>query len=180
MRLFAPIALFAGAALFVATSDRVVNAQTSPMAVAIDYRVVSQSLPQALETLGRLAGVTVSVDGQVTGALGAWRGVGNFGDVLDKLAQSHDLFVLYDGTKVLVSPRSTATSVAIALNGQSPKAIRNALASIYPRAPKDALRFNETTGMALVLGPRSFVETVQKLVTSTPAQTIQIIRAGQN
>ncbi|HXV29579.1 MAG TPA: hypothetical protein VD840_04520 [Sinorhizobium sp.] len=164
--LFALLALSAPAAL----------AEARAQDVRLD--VVAQPLADVVATLSFMSGIPVTTVGTLSGTVENWsvkdEGIAAFA----ALGRASNLFVAYDGSRMIVAPKSEVETVVLERGGRSWRSARSAVDALFPLYPADAIVHEAESDVVIVRGPSAFVTAIEKLLSQPGGETVQIIRGG--
>ncbi|MGO7133552.1 hypothetical protein AB9E06_22130 [Rhizobium leguminosarum] len=154
------------------------TAQATAGARDIRLNVVSQPLADVVDTLSFMSGIPVTTSGKLTGQVENWsvkeEGVAAFA----ALGHVSNLFVAFDGSRVIIAPKSEVTTVILEQEKRSWVATRSAIKTVFPLLPEDAIQYDPSSNLVIVRGPAAFVSAVQTVLNRSTEQTVQVIKGG--
>jgi type II secretory pathway component GspD/PulD (secretin) len=161
---------------FLALSMPAALAEARAQDVRLD--VVSQPLADVVATLSFMSGIPVITMGTLSGTVENWsvkdEGIAAFA----ALGRASNLFVAYDGSRMIIAPKSEVETVVLERGGRSWRSARNAVDSLFPLYPDDAIMHEAESDVVIVRGPSAFVAAIEKLLSQPGGETVQVIRGG--
>ncbi|ASY65760.1 hypothetical protein SJ05684_b47780 (plasmid) [Sinorhizobium sojae CCBAU 05684] len=144
----------------------------------VRLEVVSQPLADVVATLSFMSGIPVTTIGSLSGTVENLsvkdEGIAAFA----ALGRASNLFVAYDGSRVIVAPKSEVETVVLERGGRSWRSARSAVDALFPLYPEDAIVHDAESDVLIVRGPAAFVEAIEKLLSQSGGETVQVIRGG--
>lgn len=144
----------------------------------IRYEVKSQAVSQVIDTIADLSGTPVQKLGDIPGKIENWTTQGEGLAALQQLALDANLFLAYDGSRVILASRSDLKTTILPLGSYDWPSAKAVVNSIYPIIPDDTLRFDAQTGVLAVRGPSAFNDTIAALLARPQNTTVKVIRGG--
>ncbi|MBB5536488.1 hypothetical protein [Rhizobium giardinii] len=155
-----------------------IRAEAAANGQEVRLNVVSQPVADVVDTLSFMSGIPVTIVGKLDGRLENWsvneRGVAAFA----ALGRVGNLFVAFDGSRVIVAPRSEVTTVVLEQKKRNWSAAQSAIDTLFPFLPGDAIHHDATSDIVIVRGPAPFVSAVETVLSRSTEETVQIIRGG--
>lgn len=164
--------LFAFLALSVPAPVAEVRAQD----VRLD--VVSQPLADVVATLSFMSGIPVTTVGSLSGTVENWSVMDEGIAAFAALGKASNLFVAYDGSRMIIAPKSEVETVVLERGGRSWRSARSAVDALFPLYPDDAIVHEAESDVVIVRGPSAFVAAIEKLLGQSGGETVQVIRGG--
>jgi type II secretory pathway component GspD/PulD (secretin) len=157
---------------------------TAPVSAAavereVRLNVVSQPLGDVVETLSFMSGIPVTTVGTLNGKVENWSVKESGAEAFAKLGAVSNLFVAFDGSRMIIAPKQEITTVVFERKGKSWKTVKSAIHAMFPILPEDAIREDQASGLVLVRGPQVFVKAVEDVLSRQETDQIQIIKGGQ-
>jgi type II secretory pathway component GspD/PulD (secretin) len=153
-------------------------AQASAGGQAVRLNVVSQPLADVVDTLSFMSGIPVTTSGKLTGQIDNWsvneEGVAAFA----ALGRVNNLFVAFDGSRVIIAPKSEVATVLLEQKRRDWKVTRSAIDALFPVFPEDAIRYDATSGLVIVRGPAAFISAIETVLNRSTEDTVQVIKGG--
>lgn len=144
----------------------------------IRYEVKSQPLSQVIDVLADLSGTPAQKLGDIPGKIENWIADGDGLAVFQQLARDANLFLAYDGSRVILASRSDTKTMILPLGNYDWPSAQAVVKSLYPILPDDALRFDAKAGVLSVRGPAAFNDTVAAILSRPQNTTVKVIRGG--
>lgn len=144
----------------------------------IRYEVKSQAVTQVIDAIADLSGTPVQKLGEIPGKIDNWVAEGEGLATLQQLALDANLFLAYDGSRVILASRADLKTTILPLGSYDWPSAKAVVSSIYPILPDDTLRFDAKTGVLAVRGPAAFNDTVAALLARPQNTTVKVIRGG--
>ncbi len=116
--------------------------------------VVSLPLGDVVQTLSFMSGIPVTTVGTLSGKVEHWSVRESGAKAFVKLGDASNLFVAYDGSRIIIAPKQEVSTVVLDRGGRSWKTEQNAIRALFPLLPDDALREDPASGLVLVRGAR--------------------------
>jgi len=144
----------------------------------VRLNVVSQPVADVVDTLSFMSGIPVTTVGKLDGRVENWsvneEGVAAFA----ALGRVSNLFVAFDGSRVILAPKSEVTTVVLERKKRNWSAAQGAIDTLFPFFPRDAIHHDATSDIVIVRGPAAFVSAVETVLSRSTEETVQIIRGG--
>ncbi|MBB4293126.1 type II secretory pathway component GspD/PulD (secretin) [Rhizobium leguminosarum] len=153
------------------------SAGASEREVRLD--VVSLPLGDVVQTLSFMSGIPVTTVGTLSGKVEHWSVQESGAKAFVKLGDASNLFVAYDGSRIIIAPKQEVSTVVLDRGGRSWKTEQNAIRALFPLLPDDALREDVASGLVLVRGPAVFVKAVEDVLSRPQDDSIKVIKGGQ-
>ena len=141
--------------------------------------VVSQPLADVVETLSFMSGIPVTTVGKLSGTVQNWSVKEDGVEAFAKLGEASNLFVAFDGSRVIIAPKQEVATVIFERKGRSWKTMESAIHALFPLIPTDAVREDQDSGLVLVRGPQIFVKAVEDVLSRQATDEIRVIKGGQ-
>lgn len=141
--------------------------------------VVSQPLADVVETLSFMSGIPVTTVGKLSGTVQNWSVKENGVEAFAKLGDASNLFVAFDGSRVIIAPKQEVATVIFERKGRSWKTMESAIHALFPLLPTDAVREDQGSGLVLVRGPQIFVKAVEDVLSRQATKEIRVFKGGQ-
>ncbi|MBB4576795.1 hypothetical protein [Rhizobium lentis] len=141
--------------------------------------VVSLPLGDVVETLSFMSGIPVTTVGTLSGKVEHWSVRESGAKAFVKLGDASNLFVAYDGSRIIIAPKQEVSTVVLDRGDRSWKTEQNAIRALFPLLPDDALREDPASGLVLVRGPAVFTKAVEDVLSRQEADSIKVIKGGQ-
>ena len=141
--------------------------------------VVSQPLADVVETLSFMSGIPVTTVGKLSGTVQNWSVKEDGVEAFAKLGEASNLFVAFDGSRVIIAPKQEVATVIFERKSRSWKTMESAIHALFPLIPKDAVREDQDSGLVLVRGPQIFVKAVEDVLSRQATDEIRVIKGGQ-
>ncbi|WEO69413.1 hypothetical protein [Rhizobium rhizogenes] len=144
----------------------------------IRLNIVSQPVADVVDTLSFMSGIPVTTTGKLTGQVENWsvkeEGVAAF----EALGRVSNLFVAFDGSRVIIAPKSEVSTVILEQKRRGWKVTRSAIDALFPLYPDDAIRYDPASDLVIVRGPTAFVSAVETVLNRSTVETVQVIKSG--
>jgi type II secretory pathway component GspD/PulD (secretin) len=144
----------------------------------VRLNVVSQPVAEVVDTLSFMSGIPVTTVGKLEGRVENWsvneRGVTAFA----ALGRISNLFVAFDGSRVIVAPKSEVTTVVLEQKKRNWSTAKSAIDTLFPFFPDDAIHHDAASDIVIVRGPTAFVSAVETVLSRSTEDTVQVIRGG--
>ncbi|MGV1857557.1 hypothetical protein [Rhizobium rhizogenes] len=154
------------------------TAQAAASGQDIRLNVVSQPVADVVDTLSFMSGIPVTTTGKLTGQVENWsvkeEGVAAF----EALGRVSNLFVAFDGSRVIIAPKSEVSTVILEQKRRGWKVTRTAIDALFPLYPDDAIRYDPASDLVIVRGPTAFVSAVETVLNRSTVETVQVIKSG--
>ncbi|MFD1745606.1 hypothetical protein ACFSE1_09060 [Rhizobium helianthi] len=144
----------------------------------VRYEVKSQPLTQVIDVLADLSGTPAQKLGEIPGKIENWIADGDGLAVFQQLAKDANLFLAYDGSRVIIASRTDTKTTILPLGNYDWPSAQAVVKSLYPIMPKDTLRFDAKAGVLSVRGPAVFNDTIAAILARPQNTTVKVIRGG--
>ncbi|MBP2444053.1 hypothetical protein [Rhizobium leguminosarum] len=141
--------------------------------------VVSLPLSDVVQTLSFMSGIPVTTVGTLSGKVEHWSVREKGAKAFIKLGDASNLFVAYDGSRIIIAPKQEVSTVVLDRGGRSWKTEQSAIRALFPLLPEDALREDSASGLVLVRGPAVFTKAVEDVLSRPQDDSIKVIKGGQ-
>lgn len=140
--------------------------------------VVSLSLTEVMDALSLMSGIPVTTIGKPKGTVERWSFKGDGVSAFEALGEIGNLFVAFDGSRMIVSPRSEAAATVFeGARGRWPE-IKSSMKILFPRYPKDSIQYDQMRGTVIVRGPSEFAQAVGTII-NRPSQKIKFFKGAK-
>lgn len=144
----------------------------------VNIDVVSLPLAEVMDALSLMSGIPVTTIGKPKGTVERWAFKGDGVSAFEALAEIGNLFVAFDGSRMIVSPRSEATTTVFdGTRGRWPE-IKSSMKILFPRYPKDSVQYDQVRGTVIVRGPSEFAQAIGSIV-NRPSQKIKFFKGAK-
>ncbi len=145
----------------------------------IQLNVISQPASEVVETLSFMSGIPVTTAGKLDGRIENLTISGDPVEAFAKLGRAGNLFVAFDGTRVIISPKSELSTAVFPRKGSAWLSAKRAIDALFPLYPPEAIAHEPTSDVLIVRGPPIFVSTIETLLNRSRKATVQIVRGGK-
>ncbi|MCF3641585.1 hypothetical protein LXM94_16555 [Rhizobium sp. TRM95111] len=151
------------------------------MAERSDIRlsVISQPASEVVETLSFMSGIPVTTAGTLSGRIENLTISGDPVQAFATLGRAGNLFVAFDGTRVIVSSKSELSTAVFPRKGSEWASMKRAIDALFPLYPAEAIEHEPTSDILIVRGPPIFVSTIETLLNRSRKTTVQVVRGRQ-
>lgn len=174
-----------------------VSANTAPSFESDDrykYTILSQDIGDVLVEFGSSFGISMNIDGTISGRVSNFQGVLTGEEFLERLASEYGLSWYYDGVSIYVTPASANRSVVVDFKKVPPDVLEATLQELGVSDDRFKLRTTNKNGIGVLTGPPRYIQLVENAFTllekrqtgpktlkeaialSTPRSNILIIR----
>jgi hypothetical protein len=156
----------------------------APISVTANERevrlnVISQPLGDVVDTLSFMSGIPVTTIGTLNGKVENWSVRESGVQAFAKLGSISNLFVAFDGSRIIIAPKQEITTVIVEPKGRNWNTAHSAISALFPLLPEDAVHEDHASGLVLVRGPQMFVKAVEDVLSRQEADRIEVIKGGK-
>ncbi len=144
----------------------------------VRLKVISQPVSQVVETLAFMTGIPVTPVGTLNGTVENWTVDGSGVEAFRALGEAANLFVAFDGSRMVISPKSEINTVVLEQRTRSWDVARNAVRALFPIYPETAIQYDPTSDVLIVRGPPIFVSAVEGVLNRSMEKTVQVFKGG--
>ncbi|MDX0177421.1 hypothetical protein GOD71_27055 [Sinorhizobium medicae] len=153
------------------------SAEASQRELRLD--VVAQPVADVVDTLSFMSGIPVTTVGKLTGLVQNWSVNESGVEAFAKLGNASNLFVAFDGSRVIIAPKQEVATVIFERKGRSRNMTISAIHALFPLLPEDAVRQDQDSGLVLVRGPQIFVKAIEDVLSRQETEEIRVFNGGQ-
>lgn len=145
----------------------------------IRLNVISQPASEVVETLSFMSGIPVTTAGTLSGRIENLTISGDPVEAFATLGRAGNLFVAFDGTRVIVAPKSEMSTAVFPRKGSAWEGAKRAIDMLFPLYPPEAIAHEPTSDILIVRGPPIFVSTIETLLNRSRKATVRVMRGGK-
>lgn len=144
----------------------------------VRLNVISQPVSQVVETLTFMTGIPVTHVGTLNGTIENWTVDSSGVEAFRALGEAANLFVAFDGTRMVISPKSEMNTVVLERRARSWVVARNAVRALFPMYPEAAIQHDPTSDVLIVRGPPAFVSAIETVLNRSMEKTVRVFKGG--